>query len=310
VQDAVKRMVDIVVSTWLRSLVTVSCLVVLTLGCDTDEPSTDDPAPAPTPSPTAPASIETPTAPVIAAPVVPAPSPAPTPVDVCRNVRAVGSQDQPAANLLDEVEHDCVAAFEHVRTQYDALATCLLGVHTASDVAACERGMGDWTGLLSKADPRPTAFEACNHIMEMMKRDFNVSSIALSDANMAKFREQCVEALDEEEITLGAEKYDARIACIIAAKKMEDVRKCEKTEPDAKPTSREICIHMMGIMKRQFVQLDLEASDAEMAKFQHECVEDLDEQQEKLGSERFDARVACIMKTETFDGMVTCENSK
>jgi hypothetical protein len=304
----VNRMADIVVSTWLRSLVTVSCLVVL--GCDTDEPAMDPPAPVPTPSPAAPASIETPTAPVIAAPVVPAPPPAPTPVDVCRHVREIGSKDQPAANLLDEVEHDCVAAFERVRTQYDALTTCLLGVHTAADVAACERGMGDWTGLLSKADPRPTGFEACNHIMEMMKRDFNVSSIALSDANMAQFRKQCVEDLDKEQVTLGAEKYDARIACVLAAKKMEDVKQCEKTEPDPKPTSREICIHMMGIMKRQFVQLDLEVSDADMVEFQDKCIKEVDEEWKPLDPEKYDERVACIMKTETFDGMVTCENSK
>jgi hypothetical protein len=35
----------------MRSLVTLSFLVVFTLGCDAAEPATDAPVPAPTPSP-------------------------------------------------------------------------------------------------------------------------------------------------------------------------------------------------------------------------------------------------------------------
>lgn len=216
---------DTVISTCMRSHAAMSILVLLTLGCDAAEPVRD--APAPTPTPTAPAATS-PT-PVIAAPVVPPPPPTPTPVDVCRHVREVASKDQPAANLLDEVERDCVVALERVRKQYDTLSSCLLNTNIATDVAACEHSMGYWEDLLSKANPRPATADVCAHVMEIMKREFG-DSTALSDADMASFQIECVSSLEKEQEKLGAEKFDAQVACVMAATKMEDMTKCDKSE--------------------------------------------------------------------------------
>jgi hypothetical protein len=220
----------------MRSLVTMSFLVAFTLGCDAAEPAKDDPAPALTPSPTAPAPNQaatpapTPAAPVIAAPVVPAPPPAPTPIEVCRHVREIGGKDQPAANVLDEVERECVAALERVRKRYDTLTSCLLNTDTAADVAACEHGMRDWTDLLSKADPKPTALAVCNHVIDVMKREFGDAGPALSDEDMAKFTQECVKDLDKQQEKLGAEKFDAQITCVMATTKMEELMKCDQSD--------------------------------------------------------------------------------
>jgi hypothetical protein len=225
------------ISRSMRSLVTVSLLVLFALGCDAAEPASDDPVPAPTPSPTVPAPSEgatpapatpTPAAPVIAAPVVPTPPPAPTPVEVCRQVREVASKDQPASNLLDEVERDCVVALERRRKQYDTLTSCLLNTSTAGDVAACEHGMRNWNDLLSKANPKPTGPEVCAHLMDLIKREMGDVGPLPSDEDLAKTLNECVKDLEKEQVKLGAEKYDAQIACVMAATKMEDLEPCDK----------------------------------------------------------------------------------
>jgi hypothetical protein len=204
----------------MRSLVTLSFLVAFTLGCDAAEPATA-PVPAPTPATTPP---------TIAAPVVPVPPPEPTPVDVCRHVREVGGKDQPAANVLDEVERDCIVALERVRKQYDTLTSCLLNTSIPLDVAACEHSMRSWTDLLSKADPQPTNADVCAHLMDVMKREFGDSGNLPSDEEMGKFREQCARDLEKQKEKIGAEKFDAQVACVMAATKMESLASCDKSE--------------------------------------------------------------------------------
>jgi hypothetical protein len=306
----------------MRSLVTVPLLVLFALGCDAAEPASDDPAPAPTPSPTAPAPSEgaplapatpTPEAPVIAAPVVPTPPPAPTPVDVCRHVREVGGKDQPASNLLDEVERDCVVALERVRKQYDTLTSCLLNTNTAADVAACEHGMRDWTDLLSKANPKPTSSQVCGHLMDIMKREFGDSGTVPSDEDMAKFQDECAKDLEKQQEKIGAEKFEVQVACVMAATKMEDLAKCDKDEglPNKEgplTTGSDVCDHVLAVMTRELG--DVTPSDDDMTKYREQCIKDLAKEQAKLSSEQFQAQSACILAASTLESMAACDRGE
>jgi hypothetical protein len=303
----------------MRSLVAMSFLVALTLGCDAAEPATDAAAPAPTSS-IAPDSNEgvepapTPTAAVLASPVVPASPPQPMPVDVCRRVREVGDKDhQPGASVLDEVERDCVAALERVRTQYDTLMICLLEAKTDSDVAACDHSMRNWTDLLSKADPKPTALDVCNHFMDMMKREYG-------DSGDPKALEDCLADIAELEEKVGAEKHDAQMKCVMAVTKIDDMVNCYEREdrpskaelepepkPIAKPTASELCDHLTQIMKREFEKYGVEPTADDKDLFPDEnCAADIEKEKQTMDPEQYDARSACIVKAEDLESLVEC----
>jgi hypothetical protein len=124
----------------MRSLVSMSALVLWMLGCNAAEPVASEPAPTPAPEPE----------PVIAAPVEP-----------------------PA-----------------------------------------------------KAGPKPTDFEICTHVMEVTKREYGDSARKPSDEEVAKYREECLGQIGKEREKLGAEKFDAQVACVMAGTKMEDLMIC------------------------------------------------------------------------------------
>lgn len=309
----------------MRSFVAMSCLMVFTFACDAAEAEPGSDAPAATPAATTPAPSEgvrpaptpPPVAPVIATPVVPAAPPQATPLDVCRHVREVGGKDQPAASVLDEVERDCVAALEGVRTRYDTLTSCLAKASTSADVGACEQGIGDWTGLLSKATPKPTSLDVCNHVIDLMKLELGDASVGLGDADMASIREECTKELDNEQGKLGAQAFDARVACVMASTKLDDLAKCEQSEdqpganepnttPTTTPSALQICTHVMDVMKRELGDTPT-FSDEDLNEFQDTCIDEIAKQRAKIGAEAFDAQAACIMKVETLAAMTTCE---
>jgi hypothetical protein len=220
----------------MRSLGSISILILLTLGCDAAEPAASDPAPTPAPTTPAPNQGVTPApapatpAPVVAAPVVPPPPSAPAPADVCKHVRGVASKDQTQPNLLDEVERDCVVALERVRKQYDTLTSCLLNTSVASDVAACEHSMKSWAGLLAKANPGPTDVKICTHVMDLMTWELRESATMPSTEEMTKIRAKCIEDVAKEREKLGAEEFDAQAKCLMAATKLDELAKCDKDE--------------------------------------------------------------------------------
>jgi hypothetical protein len=163
---------------------------------------------------------------VSAAPVEP--RPASMPVDVCRHVREVASKDQLASNKLDAVERDCVIALEQLRKQYDTVASCLLDTSTAAHVAECEQGMRAGTDLLSRVDAKPTNHDVCSHLMDIMKREFGDSAVVPSDEEMAKFHDECVRDIEKERQKIGAEKFDEQVECVMAARRMEELSRCEE----------------------------------------------------------------------------------
>jgi hypothetical protein len=195
----------------MRDAMLMSLLVVCTLGCARVPAVISVPTPTPTP-------------PVIAAPVVS--RPAPTSVDVCRHVREVASKDRSASDGLDEVERDCIAALEQLRKQYDVLTSCLLDTGTTGDVAECEQSLRNETYLLSRA--QPTVREVCTHVMDMMMREIGDASMAPSNEERAKYEDNCVKDLAREQEKIGAEKFDAQVACVMASSRIDELTQCEK----------------------------------------------------------------------------------
>jgi hypothetical protein len=79
---------------------------------------------------------------------------------------------------------------------------------------------------LAKSGPKPTDFEICTHVMEVTKREYGDSARKPSDEEVAKYREECLGQIGKEREKLGAEKFDAQVACVMAGTKMEDLMIC------------------------------------------------------------------------------------
>jgi hypothetical protein len=83
---------------------------------------------------------------------------------------------------------------------------------------------------LAKAGPKPTDFEICTHVMDVTKREFGDSARKPSDEEVVKYREACLGEIGKEREKLGAEKFDAQVACVMAGTKMEDLIGCGSQE--------------------------------------------------------------------------------
>lgn len=75
-----------------------------------------------------------------------------------------------------------------------------------------------------------------------------------------------------------------------------------------KAASLEVCVHIVHLMKRELAS-ELVPLDPDLTEFPEHCVEEFEKEREKLGVERFDAQVRCVMAAEKLDDMRECDES-
>jgi hypothetical protein len=68
--------------------------------------------------------------------------------------------------------------------------------------------------------PSHTSSEVCAHLLDLYHREPNIP--ALSDADATMFTDECVREFDIYRRKLSAEKYNARVACVMALTEMVD----------------------------------------------------------------------------------------
>lgn len=82
----------------------------------------------------------------------------------------------------------------------------------------------------------PSNADVCNHVMEIMKKEFGDAegAKAPSDEEMKKFTEKCVSDLDKEKEKVGEDKYKEQVKCVMAAQKLDELTKCDKGDEEEK----------------------------------------------------------------------------
>jgi hypothetical protein len=153
--------------------------------------------------------------------------------------------------------------------------------------------------------PRSVAapFDVCRHVRA-------VSGDQTPPDQLVAAERSCVAALESVQ-----QQYDAVTRCLLDASVVADVLACEQAMRSGMdrlgslgPVTSElaICIHVMDVMKREF-SASSAPSDEELAKFTQECVKDLAKEREKVGAEKFQAQVTCVMAAQNLEAMTKCD---
>lgn len=77
---------------------------------------------------------------------------------------------------------------------------------------------------------------------------------------------------------------------------------------DDLPTLRDVCVHVMEIMKREFGEGTQAPSGDELKRFEDKCVSDLDTEKQKLGEAKFARQVRCVMAASNMDDLMKCDD--
>ncbi|HLT36703.1 MAG TPA: hypothetical protein VK034_10460, partial [Enhygromyxa sp.] len=78
-------------------------------------------------------------------------------------------------------------------------------------------------------------------------------------------------------------------------------------------TIDQVCANIMEIMRREFGDTGVTGvplTDEERAKFLSSCAEDQDKELERLGADKFDVYVACVMAAATMESLMACHQSE
>jgi hypothetical protein len=151
--------------------------------------------------------------------------------------------------------------------------------------------------------PAPTSVDVCRHVREVASKDRSASD------GLDEVERDCIMALEQLR-----KQYDILTSCLLDTGTARDVAECEHSMRNEtyllsgpKPTGREVCIHVMDIMMRELGDASMAPSHEERTKFEDKCVKDLEKEQEKIGAEKFDAQVVCVMASTKIDELTQCD---
>jgi hypothetical protein len=83
-------------------------------------------------------------------------------------------------------------------------------------------------GCTPTGGDKPTNVEVCEHVGDLMKRELVDVAGTRPDETVDKFRETCVAELEKEEEKIGAVRFNAMVACVMATPELDGLLKCDE----------------------------------------------------------------------------------
>lgn len=157
----------------------------------------------------------------------------------------------------------------------------------------------------------PTPLDVCDHVIDLMKRELGDQVDAMPTTEIEKLRDNCVREASKERAIKGEAEYRQQANCVLAAEKLEGLTQCEKVSGDGTPKNRDVCSHVMEIMKREMGSAEgaRAPSEDDIQKYTNKCVLDLEKEKAKKGAAEFSRQIKCVMAAPTMEEMMKCEKS-
>lgn len=163
-------------------------------------------------------------------------------------------------------------------------------------------------------DGIPSAPQLCNHIIEMLMKEFAATGQSLPQTELAEVHANCMNGIAEERSRLGEAAYAEQAECIMRGQSIAELERCEQLDATrdggGQPSpNRDVCQHVMDIMVREFGESAMSLSEADLAAFLDQCGKDLETEQAKIGPAKFQAQVQCVMAAQTVEQLTACDQS-
>ncbi|PRP93384.1 hypothetical protein ENSA5_42830 [Enhygromyxa salina] len=145
---------------------------------------------------------------------------------VCKHVRDIAAKDTDDAQILDQVQRECVETLGKMRTRYQTFTTCLDLAGNAAAVAQCEEPLAKPRSLIAAASPTAKLELLCDHMLGLVKTELGEMASSMSAEEMQQLRDKCVSEAEAQIEVKGVEKFQRDADCILAAQTLKDVEAC------------------------------------------------------------------------------------
>ena len=237
----------------------------------------------------------------------------PTPAMLCDHVmsmmmRETGAELSPEMPELQALLDECVRDGEQNRAQmgeaaYREQASCVLAAEYYDDLALC--GDGD------DSDAPPPQV-VCDHVVDLMLIELGDQASAMPVAEIEGLRSECVASATQERLD-DPEDYASEASCVLAARRLDDLERCEELDPVAagpvgSDRDRQMCMHIVTLLDREAAGSGVSLTREQIEEFVATCVVDFQAERRALGNAAAEALIDCALAAATADQLLACED--
>jgi hypothetical protein len=145
----------------------------------------------------------------------------------CAHVVDVASTSVQDPATLARVRSDCDATLGQLEDRHHSLTSCMLATDTLAGIDACENPLPRYEPILRSLNP--SYVDVCEHILKVMEQEMKNSEVAGTPGaeEIASFLARCAVEMEKEEQKIGPAEYRRQAACVMEARAMAEMQKCE-----------------------------------------------------------------------------------
>lgn len=148
------------------------------------------------------------------------------PEDICKHVREIANKDSDDADVLDQVERDCVDSLASLQTRYRIFAECVELATDGKAIADCEKDLAKPRSLLARVGPQAKVEALCSHIIAMFQEQLGDATGQMGAGELDSLRDQCMADATKQLEVQGIETFTKEADCILAAQTLEQLQAC------------------------------------------------------------------------------------